>query len=148
VTRKVRDIMAPAPVCMTSIESVASAARTMRDQAIGTVLVLENGELRGILTDRDIVVRAIAEGRDPETTRVGDICSKNLIVLGPDADLDDVTRVIREHAVRRVPVVEGGTPVGVVSTADLALWRDETSPLADRDETSPLADLAAAPPHQ
>ena len=74
-----------------------------------------------------------------ELWAVGSITSDGNIVLGPDADLDDVTRVIREHAVRRVPVVEDGTPVGVVSTADLALWRDETSPLAD---------LAAAPPNQ
>ena len=139
MTRKIRDIMAPLPVGMTSIESVASAARLMRDQAVGTVLVLENGQLRGIVTDRDIAVRAVAEGRDPEITRVSDICSENLVVLGPDDDMADAARVIREHAVRRVPVVDNGIPLGVVSMGDLALWEGEGSPLAD---------VAAAPPNR
>jgi CBS domain-containing protein len=138
MTRKIRDIMAPLPVVMTPIESVASAARLMRDNAIGTVLVLDEGVLRGIVTDRDIVVRALADGRDPETTRVGDICSEELAVLSPDDDVTDAVLLIRENAVRRVPVVENGAPVGVVSMSDLALWQDEGSALAD---------VSAAPPN-
>jgi CBS domain-containing protein len=138
MTRKIRDIMAPLPVVMTPIESVAAAARLMRDDAVGTVLVLEDGQLFGIVTDRDIVVRAVAAGRDPEFTRVGDICSKELVALSPDDDLAAATRVIREHAVRRVPVVQNGIPVGLVSTGDLALWLGDGSPLAD---------VAAAPPN-
>jgi CBS domain-containing protein len=138
MTRKIRDVMAPLPVEMTSIESVASAARLMRDQAIGAVLVLENGQLRGIVTDRDIVVRTVAEGCDPETTRVGDICSEDLVVLSPDDEIAEAARVIREHAVRRVPVVDNGIPMGMVSMGDLALWEGDGSPLAA---------VVAAPPN-
>jgi len=138
MTRKIRDIMTPLPVVMTPLESVASAARLMRDDAIGTVLLLEDGVLYGIVTDRDIVVRGIAEGHDPETTRVGDICSEELVVLSPDEDVTEAMRVIRQCAVRRVPVVEHGVPVGVVSMGDLALWQDEGSALAD---------VTAAPPN-
>lgn len=138
MARKIRDIMAPVPVVMTHLENAAAAARLMRDDAVGSVLVLEDGRLCGIVTDRDIVVRAVAEGRDPEITRVSDICSKELVVLSPDDDLAEATRVIREHAVRRIPVVDNGIVVGVVSTGDLVLWMGEGSPLAD---------VAAAPPN-
>jgi CBS domain-containing protein len=138
MTGKIRDIMAPLTVGLTPVESVATAAQLMRDQAIGTVLVLEGGELRGIITDRDIVVRAVAAGRDPVTTRVGEICSNELIVLSPDDDLAEATRLIREHAVRRIPVVQNGIPVGVVSMGDLALWQDDGSALGE---------VIAAPPN-
>lgn len=136
--KKVRDIMTPAPTGVTHVESVATAARIMRDAGIGTVLVLDGGEVRGIVTDRDIVVRVLAEGGDAMTTRVGDICSTELFVLSPDDDVTEVTRLMRENGIRRVPVVESGIPVGVVSIADLALWLDEGSALAD---------VAAAPPN-
>lgn len=135
---KVRDIMTPAPTGVTHVESVAAAARIMRDAGIGTVLVLDEGKVRGIVTDRDIVVRVLAEGGDAMATRVGDICSTDLFVLGPDDDVTEATRVMRENGVRRVPVVDNGTPVGVVSIGDLALWLDEGSALAD---------VAAAPPN-
>lgn len=138
MTEKIRDIMTPAPMGMTPVESVASAARIMRDAGIGTVLGLDEGEVRGIVTDRDIVIRALAEGRDAETTRVGDICSTDLLVLSPDDDVTAATRVMREHGVRRVPVIDNGTPAGVLSIGDLALWLDEGSALSD---------IAAAPPN-
>jgi CBS domain-containing protein len=99
----------------------------MKRHGIGTVLVLTDGKLSGLVTDRDITVQVLAENRDPRTTRIGDICSGEPVVLGPDDDLSEASRLIRDHAVRRIPVLRDGTPVGVVSAGDLALDRDATS---------------------
>jgi CBS domain-containing protein len=125
--RKVRDIMSAAPVCMAPGESVSAAARAMKQQGIGTVLVLTDGRLSGLVTDRDITVQVLAENRDPRTTRIGDICGGELVVLGPDDDLAEASRLVRDRAVRRIPVLRDGTPVGVVSIGDLALESDATS---------------------
>jgi CBS domain-containing protein len=130
MTRKMRDIMSPAPVCMASGESVSAAAKAMKDRGVGTVLVLFDGRLSGLVTDRDITVRVLAEDRDPLTTRVGDICSGELAVLGPDDDVEQAGRLVRERAIRRIPIMENGTPVGVVSIGDLALEQDERSTLS------------------
>ena len=121
MTRKMRDIMSAAPVCMAATESVSAAARAMKQHRIGTVLVLSGGRLSGLLTDRDITVRVLAEDRDPLTTRVGDICTSELAVLAPDDDVERAVRLVRDRAVRRIPVLQDGTPVGVVSAGDLAL---------------------------
>ncbi len=84
------------------------------------------------MTDRDLVVRALAMCRDPEHTRVGDVCSSSdVATLEPDASIEDAVRIMRERAIRRLPVTEAGCPVGVVSIGDLALERDEASALAD-----------------
>jgi len=125
--RKMRDIMSPAPVCMAPGESVSAAARAMKQHGIGTVLVLTDGRLSGLVTERDITVRVIAENRDPRATRIGDICSAELVVLGPDDDVEQATRLVRERAVRRIPVLQGEDPVGVVSVGDLALEKDPAS---------------------
>lgn len=136
--RKMRDIMSPAPICMAPGESVFAAARAMKQYGIGTVLVLTDGKLSGLVTDRDITVRVLAENRDPLTTRIGDICSSELAVLGPDDDLEQATRLVRERAVRRIPVLADGIPVGVVSIGDLAL---------DEDATSAMSGVSSAPPN-
>ena len=128
--RKVRDIMSAAPVCMAPGESVSAAARAMKRHGIGTVLVLTDGRLSGLVTDRDITVRVLAEGRDPRTTRIGDISDGELVVLDPDDDLAQAARLIRDRAVRRIPVLRNGIPVGVLSVGDLALERDATSVLS------------------
>jgi len=136
--RKMRDIMLPAPVCMAPGESVSAAARAMKQHGIGTVLVLDDGRLTGLVTDRDITVRVLAEHRDPRATRIGDICCGELVVLGPDDEVTEATRLVRERAVRRIPVLQDGVPVGVVSIGDLAL---------DKDATSALSAVSAAPPN-
>jgi CBS domain-containing protein len=138
VTRKMRDIMSPAPECMASTESVSAAARAMRERGIGTVLVMEDGRLYGLVTDRDITVRVLAEDRDPLATCLGDICSTDLTVLGPDDDFAQAIRLVRERAVRRIPIVADGTPVGVVALGDLAL---------EADGASALSGVSAAPPN-
>jgi CBS domain-containing protein len=137
MARKMRDIMSSALVSLAPTESVAAAARAMKEHGIGTVLVLTDGKLSGLVTDRDITVRILAENRDPLTTRAGDICSTDLAVLGPDDDVDQATRLVRDRAVRRIPVVRDGIPVGIVSIGDLAL---------EKDDQSALSDVSAAPP--
>jgi len=137
--RKMRDIMSPAPVCMTPGESVSAAARAMKQHDIGTVLVVNDGRLSGLVPDRDITVRVLAENRDPRATRIGDICSANLVVLSPDDDVAEATRLVRERAVRRIPVLADGIPVGVVSIGDLAPEKDATSALSG--VSSPLPNL-------
>jgi CBS domain-containing protein len=121
MTRKVQEIMSAAPVCMAASESVSAAAKAMKDRGIGTVLVLSGGRLAGLVTDRDIAIRVLAENRDPLTTRLGDICSSELAVLSPDDNVAEATRLVRERAVRRLPVIADGIPVGVVSVGDLTL---------------------------
>jgi CBS domain-containing protein len=103
----------------------------MRDADIGDVIVLEDSLVCGILTDRDIVLRGVAEGPDLAATKVSDICSQELTSVSPT---DEV-----EKAVRRLPVVEGGKPVGVVSIGDLAI---------ERDPHSAVGKISAAPPNR
>jgi CBS domain-containing protein len=137
MTTKMGDIMSPAPVCMAPGESVSAAAQAMKQHGIGTVLVLTDGRLSGLVTDRDITVRVLAENRDPKTTRIGDICSSELVVLAPDDDVTEATRLVRERAVRRIPVLQDGVPVGVVSIGDLALEKGAASALSSVSAASP-----------
>jgi CBS domain-containing protein len=134
---KMRDIMSAAPVSMAATESVSAAARAMKEYGIGAVLIVADGRFSGLVTDRDIAVRVLAENRDPVTTRLGDICSTELAVLGPDDDVEQAARLVRQLAVRRIPVVQDGIPVGVVSIGDLAL---------DEDRSSALSQVSAARP--
>jgi len=133
-----RDVMTPNPICLAPDATAADAARAMRDADVGDVIVAEGDTIKGILTDRDIVVRAVADGRDPADVRVGEICSADVQTLAPDATAEDALRIMREHAVRRVPVVEGGRPVGVVALGDLA---------EGKDVDSTVEKISAAPPN-
>jgi CBS domain-containing protein len=128
MTRKMRDIMSSAPVCMASTETVSAVAKAMKEHGVGTALVLAGGRLSGLVTDRDITVRVLAENRDPLTTFAGEICSSEVAVLGPDDDVEQAERLIRERAMRRIPVLQDGIPVGVVSVGDLS----PLSPLSAR----------------
>lgn len=132
MAQAIRDVMTPDPVFVGPHESAADAAKRMRDVDSGAILVCEDDHLRGLVTDRDIVVRAIAEGRDPTQVEVQEICSSDVEALRPDDDVDRAVQLMRDRHVRRIPVVEGDDhPVGIVSIGDLALARDETSALAD-----------------
>jgi CBS domain-containing protein len=134
-----REIMTQQPLALETSDSIVAAARTMRDGNVGDVVVLEKGQIQGILTDRDIVVRALAEGRDPARTTVGEICSRELTVLSPTDAIGDAVKLMREKAIRRLPVVEGGRPIGIVSLGDLAV---------ERDPDSALGGISAAPPNR
>jgi CBS domain-containing protein len=135
---KIREVMTPAPVAVLSTDTATTAAMVMKEQDIGAVLVTSDGRLEGILTDRDIAVRVLAAGFDPSATLVGDVCSRHLATVGLDDATDDAVRLMRQRAVRRVPVTDGGAPVGIVSIGDLAL---------SRDQESALADISLAPPN-
>lgn len=138
MAQKVSEVMTSAPVALRSGQPVTEAAKAMREHGIGNVLVVDDGRLKGLLTDRDIVVRAVADERDPASTTVGDICSGDLVTVSPDDDAGAAVRRMRERAVRRVPVVADGRAVGVLSIGDMAI---------ERDERSALADLSAQPPN-
>lgn len=127
----VRDIMTSEPVTVEPQTSVAAVARIMRDEDLGAVLVTEGDRLRGLVTDRDLVVRCLAEGGDPEQTTVAGACSDDVVTVRPDEGLDHAVELMREHAVRRIPVVDEGHPVGIVSLGDMAMERDPESALGD-----------------
>jgi len=124
---KVRDVMTPGPIGVDYHQSIAEAARTMRDWGVGAVLVVRNDSLYGLVTDRDLVVRAVAEARGADEP-VGPLSSGNLIGVDADADVREAIRLMREHTVRRLPVLEDGQVAGIVSLGDLTM-QDEP-PLA------------------
>jgi CBS domain-containing protein len=130
VHRKVHEIMTPEPATLPLDAPLTEAARLMRDAQTAEVLVIQDGRLCGLLTDRDIVVRAVADGRDLAATRLAEICSAGLVTVGPDDAADTALRLMRDRAVRRLPVVADGRPVGIVSIGDLTSGRDEPSALA------------------
>jgi CBS domain-containing protein len=133
----VRSVMTTRPVTLPAAAPVVEAARAMREADIGDVIVLEHDRIAGILTDRDIVVRGLAEGRDLRHTSIGDICSRVLTTVSDDVSVEEAIRIMREKAVRRLPVVAGDQPIGVVSLGDLALKRDRLSALGDISAASP-----------
>ena len=103
---RINDVMTTDVKTCTASAMTADAAKRMREEGIGDVLVVENGgALKGILTDRDIVVRVVAEGRDPASVPVGEVCSSDLDTLSPDQDIEEAARIMRERGVRRLPVV-------------------------------------------
>ena len=117
---KVRDVMTPGPIGVDYDQSVGEAARAMRDWGVGAILVVSNGSLYGLVTDRDLVVRAVAEGRGADEP-VGPLSSANLIGVDADADSREAMRLMRQHGVRRLPVLEDGQVAGIVSLGDLAM---------------------------
>ncbi len=139
MTQSIREVMTPDPISIPATSSVAEAARAMRDGNIGDVIVLKDSQVCGILTDRDIVIRAVAEGRDLTATKVADICSQELTTIAPTDEVEQAVRLMRDKAIRRLPVVEGGKPVGIVSIGDLAM---------ERDPHSALGRISAAPPNR
>ena len=129
--KRIGEVMTPYPKAIDAEASVAEAAELMRGADVGDVIVVRAGRLCGILTDRDIVVRVVAPGQDPSVMRVGDICTTEVAVLAPDEDVGDAVARMREHHVRRLPVVVDGQPIGIFSLGDLALKGSATSVLAD-----------------
>jgi len=135
--RTVGEVMTADPVSIGSRQTLVEAAKLMRDHDIGDVIVTGDSAPMGIITDRDIVVRAIAEGRDIITTEVGDVCSHDVATVRPEESIEMAIEVMRSRAVRRVPVVSDGRIVGVVCLGDLAVERDPRSALADISKAAP-----------
>jgi CBS domain-containing protein len=109
--------------------SIQDGARLMRERDIGDILVVEGDRLQGIVTDRDIVVRCVADGGDLSSATLADACSPELVTVTPDTEVDEAARIMAERAIRRLPVVEDGRPVGMISLGDLAVARDPESAL-------------------
>jgi signal-transduction protein with cAMP-binding, CBS, and nucleotidyltransferase domain len=132
----VREVMTVDPVTLSKDSSVIDAARLMKDRDIGDVILVENDRACGIVTDRDLVVRIIAEGRNPASAKVGEFCSEALETVRPDDEVGKAVAVMRERKIRRLPVTDNGRPVGVISLGDLA---------EERDPDSVLASISSAP---
>ncbi len=129
MAQSVRDLMTSNPVRLPANTPIREAAKRMRENNIGDVVVEKDGKLCGIVTDRDIVVRAIAQGMDVETTNLESICSKDITSVSPDQTSDDAVRLMREKSIRRLPVIENGKVVGIISLGDLAIEKDPRSVL-------------------
>jgi CBS domain-containing protein len=115
----IRDVMTPNPRTVTPDDTIESAARIMRDEDTGAVPVVRDGRPIGMLTDRDIVIRAVAEGGNARSVR--DVVTERLISVSPDASTREATDLMSEHQIRRLPVVENDRLVGIVSLGDLAV---------------------------
>ena len=116
----IKDVMTSEVRACEPSATVVDAAKIMAQEDVGPVPVVEDGRLTGIVTDRDITVRVVAEERDPGTTTIGEIASTKLVTVSPDDDLETALKLLAENQVRRIPVVEGDRLVGIVAQADIA----------------------------
>jgi CBS domain-containing protein len=123
--KSVRDLMTESPHSAAPSDTVVVAARQLRDADIGSLPVLEDGRLVGMITDRDIAIRVVAEAMDPERITVGDVASSDPVSVTPDDDLDEALGLMARHQVRRLPVVENDRLVGILAQADIALGEKE-----------------------
>ena len=125
--QRIREIMTSNPSTVEPYTTVVDAARVMKQEDAGVVPVTENGRLTGMVTDRDIAIRVVAESKDPKSTTVREVASTDLVTIDPQQDLDEALRLMTKHQVRRLPVVEeDGRLVGVVAQADVARQGDDT----------------------
>jgi CBS domain-containing protein len=137
LARAISEIMTVAPETVEASAPARDAARAMRDGDLGALLVLDGGDLYGIVTDRDVAIRLVAEDRDPARTTVGDIASRDPTAIESHRPEQEAVALMRERALRRLPVVEAGQPVGILSLGDLAVERDSDSALADISASDP-----------
>ncbi|MER6565508.1 CBS domain-containing protein [Streptomyces sp. NPDC001093] len=137
MAQKVREIMTSEPVTVPERTPLTEVARLMRERDVGDIIVGDADHVRGLVTDRDLVIRAIAEHRDPDATTVGDVCSTDLITCSSQDAVDEAVRLMREHALRRLPVVDDGHLVGALSLGDLAIEKEPRSALADISAAQP-----------
>jgi CBS domain-containing protein len=138
MAQSIREVMTADPRTVESGATVAEAAREMRDGDVGSVVVIENGKVAGIITDRDIAVRVVAQGLDPDATKVREAATMPPVTLTVDQSVDDAIRLVREQEIRRIVVVQDDRAAGIVSLGDLAI---------ERDTDSALAEIASEPPN-
>ncbi len=136
MAQSVQDVMTTDVVTVQAGDTVADAAKAMRDADIGNVIVMRENQIFGILTDRDIVVRVIAEGKDVNQVMAGEVSSQNPITVSPDTSTEEAASMMKEAAIRRIPVMNSEEVVGIVSIGDLAM---------DSDRESALGEISAAP---
>jgi CBS domain-containing protein len=133
---RIRDVMTGDPASVEASATVQEAAQLMDQKDIGAVLVVENGEVKGIVTDRDVVVRVVAKGNGPDAS-VREAATTDVETLSPDDSIEDAIKKMEQADVRRLPVVEDGKPAGIVSLGDLARAKDSDSALADISSAAP-----------
>ncbi|MEV3988104.1 CBS domain-containing protein [Streptomyces sp. NPDC049837] len=133
----VRDVMTPGVAAVRPDASLVEAAQLMRAQDIGDVLVADGDRLLGVVTDRDIALRAVADGADPLTVNAVSVCTPDPVCVAPDDEVASAVDLMRRYAIRRLPVVEDGRPLGMVSIGDLAVSQDPHSALADISRAEP-----------
>jgi CBS domain-containing protein len=138
MAKSVRDVMTRKPHSVGTTDPVVEAARLMRDEHVGSLPVVEDGRLVGMITDRDIAMRIVAEGANPESVTVGDVASRRVVTAEPDQDLDEARKLMAQHQVRRLPVVEGDELVGILAQADVT--REE-----DADEVGEMVEAISKP---
>jgi len=126
VSKTAREVMTGDAQCVGENDSVLDAARRLAELDVGAMPICgEDNRLKGMLTDRDIVVKVLAQGRDPSSTRAGELGQGKPVTIGADDDVDEAIRAMKDHKVRRLPVIDGHDLVGIVSQADLARSVDE-----------------------
>jgi CBS domain-containing protein len=119
--RSINEVMTSNPRSCETSSTIADAAKLLKSEDVGSLPITESGRLVGMLTDRDIAIRVVAEGKDPQSTTVGEVASKDVVTLDPQQNLDEALRLMAQHQVRRLPVVEeDGRLVGIVAQADVA----------------------------
>jgi CBS domain-containing protein len=133
----IRDAMTPDPIVFHSTAAVTEAARAMKEYNVGDVVVRKDGRLCGIVTDRDIVVRVLADGKNPDSTSLDSVCTPQPVTVSPNQTIAEAVKLMKERAIRRLPVIEDNTIVGIVSLGDLAMRLDRGSALGQ---------ISAAPP--
>lgn len=136
MAQKIQDVMTSNPTTCPHTASLVDAAKKMRDEGIGNVVVMNGDEPCGIVTDRDIVVKAVAEGKNPADTTLDEVCAHQLVSVSPGDSVDKAVGIMREKAIRRVAVMDGGKLTGMVSLGDLAI---------EGSGEKALDDISAAP---
>jgi CBS domain-containing protein len=140
MAKKARDVMTPGAECVGENDTVIDAAKRLAELDVGAMPICgEDNRLKGMLTDRDIVVRVLAEGKDPSSTTAGDLAQGKPVTIGADDSVDEALRTMKEHRVRRLPVIDGHDLVGIVSQADVATNLDE-------DKVGDLVEAISAAP--
>ena len=137
-----RDIMTGSAECASVNDSLADAARKMRDLDVGALPICgEDNRLAGVVSDRDIVVKCIADGGDPSSTRVSELAEGKPVTIGADDSVEEVLRTTTEHGVRRLPVIDGHDLIGIVSQADVAknLPEEKVGDLVEAISTQPAS---------
>jgi signal-transduction protein with cAMP-binding, CBS, and nucleotidyltransferase domain len=139
VAQQIQEVMTKQLHTVRKDATLRQVARLMQDQKIGNVIVTNpDGTLCGVVTDRDLVVRGMAAQRDVDKTKVGDVCTDAIVKLPPTASIDEAVKLMRERAVRRIPVVTDGKAIGIITIGDLA---------RAKDPNSALAQISSAPPN-
>lgn len=142
-SRQVRDVMTPNPECVSERDSISDVARIMKEQDTGVVPVVDGKKIIGLITDRDIVVRGIAEGRDLSSVKVNELMTKSVRSVSEDTPVNDVLSLMGSAEIRRVPVVNGNNElVGIISLGDIA-----TNSTQDGRVGKAVEDISEAPPN-